>query len=526
MAKERAGRARGIAPAIAQAPGAPRKIGRTARSVTALALALALAGCSRMPDAPEWVKPPDWVNPTNWGNPVDWFGDMFDDDVDDLPSAPKPAARAPGADKPFPKLGETPAKPKPASTPESRQKLAKGLVADRDNARYTDQNLRAGDQRMAAAPPKPAPAPAPVAKPRAPVVKPSAPALKKPSGKQQLAAIPATKGTAARPALPSLPAPPKPVTGAASNSSGLTRVPSIVQRRGSLPPPPAPVAEVSRRPIPQVVQRSAASASRRQMAGVAALPKPPAAVAPATRVPATAASTPLAAPKLIPPPSQAVAMHSPSVQVNLGLGQDQTVLQQAFASSLAAQGSPVVRQPGNVFNAPNAAPISGQWPTKVPGVVQQAFNASLSGTDQGVQVGSMAPAMAPAMASPQMSNSAMRRLPGAPVLIRFRHGSTRLSGQEKTRLGQLASQVRQQGKTIYVVGHASQRTGDMDYAKHKLVNFNVSLDRANRVAGELRRSGVAAEQIVVQAKGDAEPLYFEFMPGGEAKNRRVEVFIR
>ena len=48
-------------------------------------------------------------------------------------------------------------------------------------------------------------------------------------------------------------------------------------------------------------------------------------------------------------------------------------------------------------------------------------------------------------------------------------------------------------KMIYVVGHASQRTVNMDYAKHKLVNFGVSLDRANRVANELRRRGVSSE---------------------------------
>jgi len=313
------------------------------------------------------------------------------------------------------------------------------------------------------------------------------------------------------------------------------------------------VTEVSRRPIPQVVQKSANSAGSRQLAGLAALPKPPAAVtpvplapaapiaqAPSLIPPAAAPALPvapphmapklmapkLAAPKLIPPSpivaGQVAAIQSPSVQVNLPLGQDQSVLAQTFAASLAAQGSPVVRRPGNVFNAPNAAPIPGQWPTIVPGVVQQAFNASLSGTDQGVHTG----ASAALMASPQMSNQVMRRLPGAPVLIRFRHGSTQLSGAEKRLLGQLANQARQQGKTIYVVGHASQRTGDMNYAKHKLVNFNVSLDRANRVAGELRRRGVAAQQIVVQARGDAEPLYFEFMPDGEAKNRRVEVFVR
>ncbi len=132
----------------------------------------------------------------------------------------------------------------------------------------------------------------------------------------------------------------------------------------------------------------------------------------------------------------------------------------------------------------------------------------------------------PVMASPQMSNTAIARLPGAPGLIRFRHGSSRLSGKEKQYLEQIAKQARSGGKTVYVVGHSSQRTGDMGYARHKLVNFYLSLDRANAVAGELRRRGVAAEQIVVQAKGDAEPLYFEFMPDGEAQNRRVEIYVR
>jgi outer membrane protein OmpA-like peptidoglycan-associated protein len=174
----------------------------------------------------------------------------------------------------------------------------------------------------------------------------------------------------------------------------------------------------------------------------------------------------------------------------------------------------VVRHPGSFFNAPNVAPISGQWPTVVPGVVRQAFNASLRGADQGVAL------------QPQMSNATIRRLPSAHMLIRFRHGSTRLSAGEKQRLGNVASQAKGSGRTILVVGHASQRTADMDYAKHKLVNFGVSLDRANSVAGELRRHGLASEQIVVQAKGDSEPLYFEFMPHGEAQNRRVEVFVR
>ena len=44
-----------------------------------------------------------------------------------------------------------------------------------------------------------------------------------------------------------------------------------------------------------------------------------------------------------------------------------------------------------------------------------------------------------------------------------------------------------------VIGHASSRTREMDWVRHKMVNLNVSLDRANAVASVLVRSGVADE---------------------------------
>ena len=483
-----------------------RRMGRLPSTLTALALVLALSGCSMMPDMPDLPDMPDMPDAPSWVNPFNWFDD--DDDMGSLPKAPGQSTQASSGDKPFPKLTAAPAAKTPSSA-NSREKLANSLVADRDNARYTNQNLRAGNERMAAAPPRPKPAPLRQTKTSPPAV-----------AKQQLAAVPAAKGTAARLASPALPPAPQRVasaaTGARESSGGsgaLTDVPSIVQRRGNLPPPPAPVTEVSGGAIPQVVQQSGG------MARTPALPKPPTAVA-LKSVPSIAGVSRPEAIKLIPPATQVATAMVPSVQVNLPVGPDQSVLTQTYATLLAAQGSSVVRHPGNVFNAPNAAPISGQWPTVVPGVVRQAFNASLAGADQGV-------APQPQMiASPQMSNATMRRLPGAPMLIRFRHGSTRLSAGEKQRLGNVASQAKGSGRTILVVGHASQRTADMDYAKHKLVNFEVSLDRANSVAGELRRHGLASEQIVVQAKGDSEPLYFEFMPNGEAQNRRVEVFVR
>ncbi|MFP6746601.1 MAG: OmpA family protein [Alphaproteobacteria bacterium] len=492
-----------------------RGAARMVPKLTALALVLAVAGCSRMPSLSDLPDVPDLPD---WANPVSWVDGLFDggDDVETLPKAPTVARGTPDSGQPYPKLSSAPA-PKPASSSESRRELARSLVADRENARYTEQNLRAGDQRVAAAPPPLKTAPVGQAKPSVPMAA------------KQSAAVPAARGTAPLPAPPSLPPAPARMAGT-QDSSRLTNVSSIVQRRGGLPPPPAPITEVSRGAIPQIVQRPGQTLGEKQVAGLAALPKPPAIMPSAPPMAAAAAPSGTAPLILIPPTTPMPAAMPPSVRVNLPLGPGQSILAQTFAASLAAQNSPVLQQPGNIFNAPNAAPISGQWPTVVPPSVRQAFNASLDGPAQGVRAASAGrfsqASRMPLIASPQMSNAALRRLPGAPVLIRFRHGSTRLSGREKQRLAQIASTAKGGGGTIYVVGHASQRTGDMNYARHKMVNFGVSLDRANRVAGELRRRGVAAEMIVVQAKGDTQPLYFEFMPDGEAKNRRVEIFIR
>jgi len=525
-----------------------RSVGHRSGQLTALFFTFVLAGCAQTPD---------WVNPVNWFDGM--FDDMLSENVDQLPPAPKSAATTPGADKPFPKLSQTQTPSNTGTSSEEREKLANSLIADRDNAKYTDQDLRAGNQRLAAAPPPPPP-PRPTLVPTAqPMAKQTAPERIKDVRAERMAAVPVIEGTAAQSEAPSLPAAPARIarsdnrTGS-TRAPGLSQLPSIVQRRGAPPPPPTPIAEASRRPIPQIVEKSNRAKSDQQLAGMAALPQPPVAVsrtsalpsapeaslssappsalpsAPALAMaPVAPAVAPPVAPGLMPPPVQAVArsaaqggaVMAPSVQVDLPLGQDQSILAQTFAALLTAQNSPVVSQPGNVFYASNAAPIGGQWATNVPGVVQQAFNAALNDSDRDVQ--SVQDSM---IASPQMSNDAMRRLPGAPGLIRFGHGSVRLSGKEKKYLRDVAEQVRRDGKMIYVVGHASQRTGDMNYAKHKLVNFNLSLDRANVVAKELRRRGVARDRIVVQAKGDTEPLYFEFMPDGESQNRRVEVYVR
>ncbi|GAB4196618.1 MAG: hypothetical protein OHK0024_36110 [Thalassobaculales bacterium] len=71
----------------------------------------------------------------------------------------------------------------------------------------------------------------------------------------------------------------------------------------------------------------------------------------------------------------------------------------------------------------------------------------------------------------------------------------------------------------------SSRTRDTDPVRHQLVNLEVSLQRANAVADQLVRLGVARERIQVTGLGDAEPAWQEVMPAGEAGNRRAEIFI-
>lgn len=119
--------------------------------------------------------------------------------------------------------------------------------------------------------------------------------------------------------------------------------------------------------------------------------------------------------------------------------------------------------------------------------------------------------------------------PSAPQVpartIYFAHGSTSLPAKSRELLREVAAWHREKGGAIRVVGHSSSRTGDMDPVRHKLTNFKVSLDRANAVAQELIKLGVPPDKLIVSAKSDAEPIYFEIMPLGEAGNRRVEIYL-
>ena len=111
------------------------------------------------------------------------------------------------------------------------------------------------------------------------------------------------------------------------------------------------------------------------------------------------------------------------------------------------------------------------------------------------------------------------------AVIYFAIGSARIDKEGRAALHKLADYHKQSGGTLRVVGHASNRTKELSAENRELVNFDISFKRARAVADELIRHGVPPAKLEVIARSDSVPVYQEWMPSGEAGNRRAEVFI-
>jgi outer membrane protein OmpA-like peptidoglycan-associated protein len=115
--------------------------------------------------------------------------------------------------------------------------------------------------------------------------------------------------------------------------------------------------------------------------------------------------------------------------------------------------------------------------------------------------------------------------PGQIGTVYFGSGSAELDEQDIAKLREVAAAYKQRGGNIRVVGYASSYTRDMDPVHHQMVNFTVSMRRADAVARELARLGVKPASIFVTALSDSQPVYYESMPAGRAGNQRAEIFI-
>lgn len=123
---------------------------------------------------------------------------------------------------------------------------------------------------------------------------------------------------------------------------------------------------------------------------------------------------------------------------------------------------------------------------------------------------SVAPAPAPA-AAPQAQRT---------FLVFFDWNRADLTDRARQIIGEAVQHARTQRSTrIEVAGHAD-RSGTVQY------NQALSRRRAETVAAELVRQGVAREEIFVTALGETQPLVPTADGAREPQNRRVEIVLR
>ena len=403
------------------------------RALLVSAGVLALAACTSVPD---------------YANPVEWYKgvvDTFDDEAEEDVAAPQPV---PGADEPYPNLSEVPEAPPRETTVAEMGTVAEGLVADRENARYTDEEIRRqGDDTATLAAPAPmsgeATMPEPIMPPAETVV------MEPPPEERALV-----------PEVPPMPAP---------EASAEAWPQAALQ----------PAAGVEQAAMPSATYQAAEPAMPTYDPTPAPVPAP---------APVVAAAPSTASPVYTPAPTPVIPAASPAD------------VKQAFGSYFSQSGPAAVAPPAAQTQVAMAggAGVPVTVPATGGGVPAQGFaNYGAYGAD-----GSMRAA-----------------------IVTFGTGSAALSGEARRSLREVAKLYKERGGHVRVIGHASNRTKEMSAERHALVNFDVSLRRANAVAKELISLGVPANVIYIGAVSDTEPVYHEWMPSGEAGNRRAEIFL-
>ena len=426
---------------------------------------------------------------------------LFDDDELE---PQRVSALPPADDEEYPTLGSVPdAAPLPSSRVR-RLDLAENLAADRANAVYSDEALRAPE---ATVPPPPS-------------------AMTFPG--------PATAGAPA-PALPDAPTQTADLRPLQQPDFGAAPPPPAIDEEGDrspiLPPPlPAGAATASQAPLDQSVLPGYSSAPQ-----VAAVPQSPEYQRPQGPAPSYSQAQAGQPPVLL--QQQAVQQQIYEANQLQALAMQQQAM--AFEARRQAIEQQQLREQIINQNAWQLQTLQAQarqqmaaLPQQTPVVPPMSYGgAGIPVPTQTAAIPPQTPVQsynygAPAQAAPAQSYAPGSRGGHLVGLIYFGHGSTSLSGRDRDVLRQVVDlQQRTGGRPIRVVGHASARTSLSDPVKHRVTNLNVSMSRANRVASELVRLGVRQDSVMVVGKADSEPVYHEFMPTGEAGNRRVEIFI-
>lgn len=366
----------------------------------------------------------------------------------------------------YPSVASVPDKPTAVSTPQERKEVSNTLASDRGRAQYSTDLLRGGTE-PAAAPPPPAPP-------------------------KDLAAV-------------------SPAPSADDNSADTSDSSADTQAAA---PEPAPAPAPQHAPPPKKVASVSPSVTTPMSDSQPAVPvvRAPGAIPGAQ--PAIPADAPLAfKPSSAPPLDSSVSQFvPPSVMARY----------ESTQAAAATAGAPsTATKKVKVTPVTPAKPANnGDQSSITTGGGSVYVNLNAIGKDAGVTK---------TASGEGVMQSAVYRAPGTtPTAVVFFPGNGRaINAAGMAQIRAAVSTFKADGGQGYirVVGHSSSRTSNMPLAQHIAYVFKQSQDKANAVAQALVRAGVPAQNVIIEAVGDTQPVYYESMPQGEEGNRRVEIFI-
>jgi len=384
-------------------------------------------------------------------NPVDTWRDLTgvsrnDPDPDTTPNTKNLAA---GEASDYPNLATVPPPPERALTAAEREKLTQSLIADRTNARHTDEQLRAGFSPVAAAPPPPpgapgaqpeqvaaAPAPSPTPVPSAPVAAPHAESARN--------GVAAEKPAKLLPSLSAEPASASTATGVGSagekSALPLAGAPRTARAGGKTPAEPG-----------QGLRKQGEPPEPGPMESSLEVPQ-------ARATPAPEHIQPAPPPPQLPPTPKVAATPTPMPG---GL---------AAGGALAPMPLPEARSSAG-YEPPPASPELPPLPAR----------AAAAGPEKG---GAKPPARV-----------------GTPVAeIQFGTDSTTLTDKDRQTLETVLPAYQQNPGKVRIVGYAGAGSG----AVEQLNSYRTALDRAQAVASALTKAGIPSDKIQVEAAPQGE----------------------
>lgn len=376
----------------------------------------------------------------------------------------------------YPRLSDVPEEPKERPSGQTeREEMRESLAADRANARYTDDTLRAPD-----------------------------------------AGADGERGVSAE--AQSAPEAESGVGESGTGNGGLeSRTPSAgVESEGGTAAGTGGMGEPQEMPeVPAAPSESAAGDSGAQQAGDRASQGD---AAQGERDGQRAAATQTQQRRAETDAASADATGATTGNVRTASQASRTSSQDASGGGGAGRDNAAVRV--NRSRIPQIQPSREGEPVRLPRQVRQRIERDGGASRQTAQL------QTPPSAAGQVRAGEATTAGGERVaIVYFRHASASLQSRDRNVLRKVAGLYQKHNGGVRVVGHASRRTATMDMIAHRMANLDISMRRAEVVADALVSFGVPRGKIQVEAQSDRDPRYHEFMPTGEAGNRRSEIYL-